>query len=137
MPWPFDDKPVPSLPFNAMQYFRTPRTQPVGNAMANWGLGLGLLQPGNMDMNLSARPQVPNSDGSISTVRSMSFGTDEGEVLVPTVSDDGRIMSDDEAMQNYYRTGRHMGVFANPDLATAYADMIHRSHENALNKRKR
>jgi len=58
------------------------------------------------NINLFNRPVVRNNDGSISTVRTMSFQDNKGkEVAVPTVSNDGRIMSDREAIDNYYNTG--------------------------------
>lgn len=83
----------------------------------------GLLEKGNIDIH--NRPVVKNPDGSISTVRSMSTNIDGREVLIPTVSDDGRIMSDDEAIDSFMRTGKHLGMFDNPDDATAYAESLH------------
>jgi hypothetical protein len=59
----------------------------------------GLLTPGNIDLH--HRPRVTNPDGSISTVRSIGFEVDGREVLIPTVSDSGRILSDDEAVQTF------------------------------------
>ncbi|HFP4012030.1 TPA: DNA transfer protein [Escherichia coli] len=94
----------------------------------------GLIEKGNIDIH--NRPVVKNSDGSISTVRSMSTNIDGREVLIPTVSDDGRIMSDDEAIDNFMRTGKHLGMFDNPDDATAYAESLHNQQADEYLPRK-
>jgi len=81
------------------------------------------IVPGNIDY--STRPIVKNADGTTSTVKSMSFGTDQGEVLVPTIADDGREMSPEEAFDQYRKTGKHLGIFKTPEEATRYAELHH------------
>lgn len=88
---------------------------------------LGQFGSGNID--LTNRPRVKNPDGSVSTVRSMSANFDGQEVLLPTVSEDGRIMSDDEAIDQYRRTGKFLGKFNTVDEANAYADRLHNEQE--------
>ncbi|WP_206631166.1 transglycosylase SLT domain-containing protein [Mesorhizobium sp. M7A.F.Ca.MR.362.00.0.0] len=101
----------------------------VENALALPGAGpsgtaKGLVQPGNID--LATRPIVKNADGTISTVRSMSYENDAGqEVLIPTVSNEGRIMSNEEAIKYWGEKGQFLGKFDNPDDATAYAQSLH------------
>jgi hypothetical protein len=81
------------------------------------------IVPGNI--NLNNRPIVKNRDGTYSTVRSISIGVEGRSVLIPTVSDDGRVMSNPEAVRQYQATGRHLGIFRNEVDATAYAQQLH------------
>jgi hypothetical protein len=81
------------------------------------------IESGNID--LARRPVVHSPDGTISTVRSISVGIDGREVLIPTVSDDGKVLTDRQAIDLYKRTGKHLGVFDSPEAATAYAKTLH------------
>jgi len=102
-----------------------PPVAPAAESAGPTGKFDGLLEPGNID--LAHRPRVKNPDGSISTVRSASFNIDGKEVLLPTVSDGphARVLSDDEAVKQYMKTGRHLGKFKDPDAATRYAQALH------------
>ena len=88
------------------------------------------------NINLFDRPMVKNPDGSISTVRSMSFNEDGKEILVPTISDDGRSMSNDEAIQMYHDTGKYFGKFDSIKKANDFAQRLHRQQEQLLLKRR-
>lgn len=82
----------------------------------------GLITPGNID--LASRPRVPNEDGTVSTVRSISINEDGKEVLIPTVADDGTILSDADATALYKKSGKHLGIFEDADKATAFAKAL-------------
>ena len=94
----------------------------------------GPIVPGNID--IAHRPIVLNPDGSISTVYSRSDSDAQGrEVLIPSVipSPQGGYMvdksRDGKASWDYYRkSGQHLGMFANPDDATAYAVNLHNDY---------
>lgn len=92
---------------------------------------LGRYGAGNID--LYKRPQVKNADGSISTVRSLSFNDGNNEVLIPTVSNDGRILSDNDAIDNYYKTGQYLGKFNTVDDANNYAQRLHNEQDRYYN----
>lgn len=94
--------------------------------------GLGRYGLGNID--LYARPQVKNTDGSISTVRSMSFNDGSKEVLIPRVSDDGRILTEKQAIDNYYKTLKYLGKFDTVDEANKYAEQLHNEQDRYYNR---
>ena len=86
----------------------------------------GPLVPGNID--LFAQPKVPNPNGGTSTVYSFSANIDGREVLLPMVTPDGRLLDENAAIEEYRKTGKHLGVFDSPESATAYAEQLHNDY---------
>lgn len=87
----------------------------------------GQIEKGNIDLN--NRPVVRNSDGSISTVRSISITEGRVTVLIPTVIRDkkgrGKVVSDRDAIRHYQRSGEHLGKFSSSGDADRYAEQLH------------
>lgn len=96
------------------------------NTTSDYGIG-------NIDLN--NRPVYKNEDGSISTVRSMSFWDDDEqkEILVPTIAFDknGKAISltNDEAIDRYYETGEYLGKFDDYKEADKYAEELHEQQD--------
>jgi hypothetical protein len=90
----------------------------------------GMIEPGNID--LSYRPKVKNrvpGEGGYSTIRSLGFQDQDGnEVLIPTVVN-GKILSEEGAIENYYKTGKHLGKFKSPEDSTRYGELLHSLEE--------
>jgi hypothetical protein len=125
----------------------------------------GLLVRGTIDIIARTNVMVVNKDGSISSVRSMSFGLIESdrtkiaiprsvwlaheqvEVLCPTVvPHNGKwvIIGGGGAESRAKSMGLHLGVFDNVKHANAYANRLHLQQAKAgqqlkaaLRKRKR
>ena len=72
---------------------------------------------GNID--LSKRRPIKNPDGTRSLIRSMSIDTPRGTLLIPTISPRRKAQTPDEAIAEYRRTGKHLGIFTSREEADA------------------
>jgi hypothetical protein len=80
-------------------------------------------EPGNID--LSQRPVRRNADGSVSTVLSSSFEIDGKNVLLPLINDKGKLLTKEEAINEFKKTGKHLGKFKSEEDAIQYAQALH------------
>ncbi len=82
--------------------------------------------PGNIDLN--NRIVIWNGDGTYSTEISFSVEIDGLEVLLPLIVD-GKLVSEEEAIQHFFETGEHLGMFASVEECDAYAVELHLRQE--------
>lgn len=82
----------------------------------------GIVEPGNID--LYSLPKIQNADGSFSTIRSATIGTDLGTVLIPTIID-GQELPVEQAIEYYKKTGNHLGIFSSEEEANRYDEAMH------------
>src|SRR5438105_8654550 len=85
-------------------------------------MSAGLLVPGTIDP--FARPRVDNPDGTYSTLRTITVEDNGRIVLLPTVVG-GRVVSPQEAVDHYRRTGEHLGIFSDEAAAERYDQTLH------------
>jgi hypothetical protein len=90
----------------------------------------GLIEEGNID--LTDRPKVKNKDGSISTIRSITVESDGNHYVIPTVAETGVVLKDEEAIELWRQTGKHLGVFKTSKDANKFAEKLHESEARKL-----
>ena len=113
-------------------------TPPVdfGAATKSTSSSSSLLKPGNID--LDSRPVLRNSNGSYSTVDSVTWEVDGEYINVPTViyvegeTIDGEYISSDwvhvdadTALDHYFETGEHLGIYKDAESADKAAKQLH------------
>lgn len=95
-------------------------------------------------VDLYAQPEVRNPDGSTSTVDSIGINLDGKEYLLPTVTPDGRHFANEAmelgerdvgaavarmAVDEFRRTGRHLGVYSTTEGSDIAARKLHDDYE--------
>lgn len=84
---------------------------------------LGILEPGNID--LFHRPKV-RYGRKYASIRSITVTDDRGRaILIPTVVGK-KVVSNAAAINHWRKTGQHLGVFVNEQIANHYAELLHR-----------
>ena len=91
----------------------------------------GMIQPGNID--IYNRPLVKNPKGGTSTVYSMGVNLNDNDYLIPRVINEGKLLSEDESIEHFKKTGKHFGVFENPEASTQHAKYLHNQQKSFYN----
>jgi hypothetical protein len=114
-----------------MQPRPDPVYDPLGYQMAMKRLAAGQLSQGNIDLSQRKPTLLPTGD--YATIRSMSFSDKPNqEILIPTIGPKGQQFTDNQAINEYYQTGKNLGTFTNPSAANSYAEALHRREANRI-----
>lgn len=92
----------------------------------------GQVITGNIDLN--TRPRVKRANGKISTVDTIGIGFDGLEYVIPRISDDGKVLTNDQAVALFKKTKKHLGAFKTKEEANAFAQLLHESEASKLVK---
>lgn len=129
----YDDTLNEGNPFEANRYkqFTQQRAEKIHSQKESTPEDFGTYGKGNI--NLYNRPVYKNSDGTISTVESISFSEDGKEILVPSIVYDGhkkaRKLTPEQAIEHYRKTGEYLGKFDTVEEADDYAERLHFAQE--------
>lgn len=114
------------------------REMPAGNfAALDKALG-GPFSKGNINLNGRKVYVWPGKDGkpsdNFSSLESMSTNIGGKEVLLPKVTADGKMLTEEQAIQSHLKTGLHLGKFNTPEEATKHAiDLERRQNAYYIN----
>lgn len=101
-----------------------PDSKQIANEMFDLQNIPGLVEPGNLDPY--NRPVYKHADGQgYGTTMSFSFNVPEkGEVLIPQIVN-GKLLTQQEAVEHFRKTGEHFGIFDTPANADLFSTDLH------------
>lgn len=82
------------------------------------------VRPGNLDPWNRPIYKHPGPNEDYGTTYSISVGTPDGEVVIPTIIN-GYPFSSQDAIQHYMNTRENFGTFRTPGEADAFAQWLH------------
>ena len=94
---------------------------------------LKIGQKANVDLN--NRPKVKNKDGSYSTVYSMGIEADGRFINIPRVVG-GSVLSEGDAIKEFRRSGKHLGIYKTQAERDKAAVDLHRSQAQMYDNRR-
>lgn len=87
----------------------------------------GLLDVANIDAFVL--PKFKNANGGYNTANAFSLPTPRGTVLLPMTREDGSMMTRDESVAEYEKTGGHLGVFSSTLAAEMHSRFLNAAQQ--------